>query len=389
MAPLVQLATQLLISLGSFDISSWRKPCQNSASPHPETRSSFISSALSTISWGYNRMDVFGTNLDTGNLSHKWFDGYQWGPSNDALEALGVFDLSSAPTAISWGANRSDIFVVGYPPNTYLYHKYWDGHQWGPHETDWENLGGDLFYYPVAATSWGVDRIDIFGIGYDKELYHKHWDGSSWRPSDDSLEALTPGVFFKTGPTAVSWGPNRNDVFGLGEDNNLLHFYWDGSQWSKTEDFGGDFSSPPTAISWGKNRLDVFAVDAENGTLSHKYWDGYQWSGYEDLGGDSLKGQVAASSWAENRLDIVALNEDGKYYYKYWDGSQWNPSATDWYAKGGNFSSVPSAVSWGKDRLDIYGVDAAYQLAHQTWYGSGWYPESDKWEQLGGLLNPN
>ena len=387
MAPLVHLTTQILVSLGSFGTNSLEKPCQTSLGHHPVKESSFLNSALSTISWGYNRMDVFGVDSVTGNVSHKWFDGYQWGPaSKGELESLGGIHFTSVPTAVSWGVNRTDIFAVGSPTDGQLYHKYWDGHRWQPVETDWEGLGGDLTGYPLAATSWGADRIDVFGIGSDSELYHKYWDGSKWGPADTSLESLAPGVVFKTGASAVSWGPNRNDVFGLGEGSNLLHIYWDGSQWSKTENFGGTFSSPPTAISWGKDHLDVFAVDAKNGSLFHKYWDGYQWSDYGNLGGSNLQGQVSATSWGENRLDIVALGEDGQYYYKYWDGKQWNPSASDWYAKGGNFTSVPSVVSWGENRLDIYGVDSDHQLAHQTWYGSGWYPEANKWEQLGGNL---
>ena len=332
-------------------------------------------------------MDVFGLDPTTKHVSHKWFDGYQWNPSSkDDLENLGGVNFATVPTAISWGVNRTDIFAVGSDADSQLYHKYWDGYGWKPAGTDWESLGGDLTAYPVAVTSWGVDRIDIFAIGSDSKLYHKYWDGSVWSPSGDSLEPLAPGTDFISGVRAVSWGPNRTDVFGLGAERNLLHVYWDGSQWSKIEDFGGTFSSPPTAISWGENRLDVFVVDAGEGALIHQYWDGHQWSGWEDLGANDLQGQVAATSWSKNRLDIVALGADGRYYYKYWDGSQWNPEDKYWYSKNGDFLSPPSVVSWGENRLDIYGVDSDRQLAHQTWYGSGWYPEVDKWEQLGGPL---
>ena len=338
-------------------------------------------------------MDVFGLGGRKREVIHKWFDGYQWGPpSKDDLESLGG-DFSSVPKAVSWGTNRTDIFAVGFDPNRELYHKYWDGHNWKPNETDWESLGGDLSDRSLGVTSWGVDRLDVFGIGIDNELYHKYWDGSNWSPSDASLEPLAPNTTFISGTAAVSWGPNRNDIFGLGEEFNLLHIYWDGSQWSKVEDFGGSFDSPPTAVSWGENRLDVFIVDSE-GELIHKYWDGYQWSGYENLGdvGDEefgslgIQAPVAVTSWGKNRLDIVALGYDGQYYYKYWSGSQWNPSVRDWYKKQGDFLSPPSVVSWGENRLDIYGVDSDFELGHQTWYGSGWYPEVDKWEQLGGPL---
>ena len=387
MAPLARLTTQILLSLGIFDPKPQKKSCQNSENHQLGTPGSYGASYLSTVSWGYNRMDIFGMNGLTQNVSHKWYDGYQWNPDSDEPESLGGHGFSR-PKAVSWGKDRTDIFAVG---DRALYHKFWDGHSWQPAETDWESVGWGLLNQPLAVTTWGVDRLDIFGITFDKQLCHKYWDGSSWSPGDDSFEILASDITFIFGVAAVSWGPNRIDIFGIGEEFQLLHIYWDGSQWSKIEDFEGTFITLPTVISWGENRLDVFIVDAD-GELYHKYWDGYQWSGYENLGhlGHEESGrleissQVAATSWGENRLDIVAMDEDNRYFYKYWSGSQWYPSVKGWYPKQGDFQSPPSIVSWGENRLDIFGVDTQDQLAHQTWYGSGWYPEVDKWEQLGG-----
>lgn len=238
-------------------------------------------------------------------------------------------------------------------------------------------------------TSWAVDRLDVFGIARDGELYHKYWDGSVWNPSGDQLERLAPNFGFNSGAAAVSWGHNRIDVFAIGDEENMVHIYWDGSQWSKIEDLGGLFHghTAPTAIARAQNRLDVFAVDSSSGTLAHKYWDGSQWSDWGALGGKDLQGTVAATSWGENRMDLVALGDDEQYYYKFWDGHQWNPSVSDWYPKNGSFVSPPAMVSWGENRLDIYGVDSDEELGHQTWYGSGWYPAADKWEKLGGPLS--
>lgn len=394
MAPFIHLTTQVLLSLRGTDITSEKYAAQTPACRHPPKQLSYeIHSTLAAISWGYNRMDVFGSHPSTGEISHKWFDGYQWGPSVDGLESLGGIKFASAPSAVSWGADRTDIFAIGSLANSQLYHKYWDGHSWQPAEMDWEGLGGDLHdQFPLAVTSWAVDRLDVFGIGQDGELYHKYWDGSVWNPSGDQLERLAPDFEFNSGAAAVSWGHNRIDVFAIGAEENMVHIYWDGSQWSEIEDFGGSFHghTAPTAIARAKNRLDVFAVDRYSDTLAHKYWDGSQWSDWGALGGKDLdlQGTVAATSWGENRMDLVALGGDGQYYYKFWDGHQWNPSVSDWYPKNGSFVSSPAMVSWGENRLDIYGVDSEDQLGHQTWYGSGWYPAEDKWEKLGGPLSP-
>ena len=42
----------------------------------------------------------------------------------------------------------------------------------------------------IAVTSWGANRLDIFGLGADSAMYHKAWTGSAWLPSDTGWEEL-------------------------------------------------------------------------------------------------------------------------------------------------------------------------------------------------------
>ena len=348
---------------------------------------------ISATSWGFNRMDVYGINKDD-SIAHQYWDGYQWGPSWDQVEVLGG-DFDSPPKAISPGEGRMDIFQVG--KNGSLMHKFYDGSAWQPAETAFESLGGELdALTALAATVNGSNPIDVFGLSMESDsIYHKYWDGSSWQPDGDKMEDLGDGstqIVF--GPTAVSWGPNRTDVFALDAERKPKHQYWDGTTWlSKWESLGdASLTGSPTAISWGVNRLDLFGIDSDSGSLLHCFWDGSQWSKWEDLGKPSaddefaLKGSVAATSWSTDRIDVVVLGSDGAYYYKYWDGSQWQPSVTEFISKGGEFSTSPEAVSWSENRLDIYGVGNDGMLKHMTWYGSGWYPSPDAFETLGGPL---
>jgi hypothetical protein len=72
-----------------------------------------------------------------------------------------------------------------------------------------------------------------------------------------------------TGPfSAVSWGPNRLDIFGIGAGGTVQHYWFDptiaadtnhgwGAGW---EDLGGAITGPLSAVSWGPNRLDIFGV---------------------------------------------------------------------------------------------------------------------------------
>ena len=390
MAPLTRWTTQLMLSYATSKLGSER-PCHDS-SKSLDTLSEYGGSSISATSWGFNRMDVYGVD-NHGNLAHQYWDGYQWGPKYDEIETLGG-DFDSPPTAVSPGTGKMDIFQIG--SNGSLMYKEYDGTAWQPSVNGFNSLGGDLDLDTIlSATVNGANPIDVFGKAKDdNSIYHKYWDGSSWQPQGDSLEKLDDGsTEFSSGPAAVSWGPNRTDVFALDTDHKVKHQYWDGTTWLKKWEspFGdGQLSNIPTAISWGANRLDIFGVDAESGDLLHGFWDGSQWSDLESLGRPSadvgLAGTVAATSWSSNRIDVVVLGTDGAYYYKYWDGSQWQPSVEGFASKGGNFSSSPAVVSWGENRLDIFGVGTDNKLKHMTWYGSGWYPSDAAFETLGGPL---
>ena len=42
----------------------------------------------------------------------------------------------------------------------------------------------------VEAVSWGPNRLDLFVTGTDSALYHKWWNGSSWGPSLTGYERM-------------------------------------------------------------------------------------------------------------------------------------------------------------------------------------------------------
>ncbi|MFP2924942.1 trypsin-like peptidase domain-containing protein [Pyxidicoccus sp. 3LG] len=95
-------------------------------------------------------------------------------------------------------------------------------------------------------TAWSANRLDIFGLGTDRQMFHKAWGGSAWHPSQTGWEPL--GGVFSSPPAVVAWGPNRLDIFGLGTDRQMFHKAWDGSRWHPSptgwEPLGGVFSEP-------------------------------------------------------------------------------------------------------------------------------------------------
>jgi hypothetical protein len=104
-----------------------------------------------------------------------------------------LFDSISAGSVVSWGPNRLDLFGLG--TDNQVYHKSWDakdGAVWRPFAQGWETLGGTFNSGP-AAVSWGSKRLDLFGLGTDNQVYHKSWDakdGAVWRPSAQGWETL-------------------------------------------------------------------------------------------------------------------------------------------------------------------------------------------------------
>jgi serine/threonine protein kinase len=222
---------------------------------------------------------------------------------------------------------------------------------------------GITFTLAPAAVSWGPDRIDLFGRGSDGAIYHNYWDGS-WH----SFESL--GGNFVYGVAASSWGPGRLDVFAVGADGAIYHNYWDGSWHGWGERLGGVFTSTPAAVSSGPNHIDVFGRGTDN-AIWHTYWDG-SWHGFDSLGG-SFVSAPSVSSWGGGRLDVFAVGTDNGLYHNYWDGN--------WHSWGDRlsvtFTSAPAAISWGPGRIDVFAQNSDNTIWHAFWNGISWSsPES-------------
>ena len=307
-------------------------------------------------------------------------------PSGLNWEALGG-KFTSPPTVVAWGPNRLDIFGLG--TDRQMYHKAWNGSSWSPSTAGWEPLGG-IFTSPPAVVAWGTNRLDIFGLGTDRQMYHKAWGGSSWSPSTAGWEPL--GGIFTSPPAVVAWGTNRLDIFGLGTDKQMYHKAWTGNAWSPSisgwEPLGGIFTSPPAVAAWGNNRLDIFGLGTDR-QMFHKAWTGSAWSpsqaGWEALGG-VFTSPPAVAAWGNNRLDVFGLGTDRQMFHKAWTGSAWSPSQAGWEALGGVFTSPPAVAAWGNNRLDIFGLGTDRQMFHKAWGGNAWSPSTAGWEPLGGVF---
>ena len=149
-------------------------------------------------------------------------------------------EIKGSPDACAFGGVKRAVFARGM--NDYIWWRYWDGSQW----TAWEDLGGLKMSSDPSAISRGDGMIDIFARGENNHLYVRSYKNGIWTPW------FSWGGILSGGPDATSWGGNRIDVFGRGADGALWHAWRDDNKplgiqpaW---ENVGGKIIADPTAV---------------------------------------------------------------------------------------------------------------------------------------------
>jgi lysophospholipase L1-like esterase len=247
---------------------------------------------------------------------------------------------------------------------------------------------------PVTAVSWAPNRLDLFARDARGSIFIKSWL-PGWIPPDGMTAIGGPAVggeAFIGSPRSVSWGPNSLHVFALGASGNLLLKAWSGTNWvpAPASDWlslgapSSGLATEPAVVSWGPDRLDVFAT-GEDGKIYGNAW-APGWTGWISLGGGSFVGAPAAVSWAPNVLHVFARHKDGSLHFKAWDGQQWVPSVTGWVSlgkpPGAGVAGPPQVVSWGRDRLDVFVPATDHRLYMKSWLADHWVP-SNTWNVIG------
>jgi len=242
--------------------------------------------SLSAVSWGSNRLDVFAI-ADGGHVWQLTWNGSTWIPWTDLGAPAGL--TLNTTTAVSWGWNRIDVFArSGWSGSATVWHRAWNGSTWGA----WESRGvpptGAVG--PLVPVSWGPGRIDLFSHSRaarnPDHCWHDSWNGSSWQTAWDDRGAPpgTQGLYEGT-LAATSWGPNRLDVFGVSDSGHVWHNSWNGSAWQTAWD---DRDKPwaEAGVVWatssGDQRLDVFVQSW--GEIWVLRWNGSTWLPWRSLG---------------------------------------------------------------------------------------------------------
>jgi hypothetical protein len=266
---------------------------------------------------GTARLDLFaqGTNTTGPNTYHKWEDAGPWS-SWVSLENANV-RITSAVASVSWSSDRIDLFARGTSGN--LLHKWWGASTgW---VNDWVSNGGCIIGAPTV-TSWSANRLDVFAQGCNatgSNLVHNWWDGAHWW-----WEAVyeSAGVRITSSPSATAWAQGRIDVFARGTAGDLLHKWYDGTSWSDWHSEGGGIIGAPVVASWASCRLDVFVVGTNTGNnLWHKWYDGMNWYWELTPGTDNVQidNVLGAVSWGSGRIDILVIGPGNEPLHKWYD----------------------------------------------------------------------
>jgi hypothetical protein len=109
-----------------------------------------------------------GLPTGTGEIGGPVPHGSSW----TQWQSLGG-KLERGLTMVSWGPNRLDVFGQG--TDHAVHSKSWNGSSW----STWSSLGGIIVGIPQSI-SRGQNSLDVLAIGTDYGLYQKSWDGSRW-----------------------------------------------------------------------------------------------------------------------------------------------------------------------------------------------------------------
>jgi hypothetical protein len=184
---------------------------------------------------------------------------------------------------------------------------------WQPAETIGTSIGNRA--RPMATASLLPHHVHtIYGDNGAVKVEQKffgHWDG---------VLTLDTSVMTDDAPAAVSWGPNRIDVFVRGRDGQLQQTYTadGGFTWGQWYHPVGTvpMAGPPAVASWGSGRLDVVYLTT-SGQIAHVYygggWGHEEWTTPGPVSGTYTPAIVARGN---SKLTIAVKDSLGNVYMK-------------------------------------------------------------------------
>lgn len=239
-------------------------------------------------------------------------------------------------------------------------------------------MAAKLVISAIAMATVGNNRGTITGCGADGRMRHKSWDGKQWLPSQtgwDNLGAPANGGSFKWAPATIpvlpantGETPGKLAMAGVGEDAQAAVREGTGNSWGNWTNLGGSFATPVTMCSWNQPAQPAVPAVALAGTgtdtaLWMKANTGSGWGNarWESLGG-TFWSAPAMSAYAPSQLAVGGVGIDRQLWMKNRSGNSWS----GWTNLGGSFISVVIVISRAPGYMNVYGIGEDKQVLYQV-----------------------
>ena len=193
----------------------------------------------------------------------------------------------TAPVSVHTSAESHIAVSVDASSGRVVYQLFRDG-QWG----EWQELEfGVRFIRRPAVISRAEGSVDIFAVSDGGHVHHVSYDeaAAQWSQWTDMGHDITSEV------SATSWGEDRIDVFGK-RGKTVMHRSWTASSgWTQDwDDLGNPWesyyddvrdpaSSAPLAVSWRDGDDGVVDVYMTRQGSSHKLFRNGAWSDWTTM----------------------------------------------------------------------------------------------------------
>jgi FAD/FMN-containing dehydrogenase len=247
---------------------------------HLRAGEDLVSGRLGKMHWGqFHRLNRIQVLADYGDDLHRWRvqrtkllgAGHDRLLSNSFTRRCGLESNREAFAAAA--ASGGDVHLVALGPVGTLLHATTSDLEaesprwaWRTNSNAWGRA--DHIVGPLAATSWGVGRVDVFGVGVSGRLLHWWQDGGS--TFHEALTARWPDAFSAdlryAGPMVVSArGERRLTLVALLRGGELMRFDYDG-RWSSRSlgrrlFDGRRIVGGLSGVATGASRFDLLGID--------------------------------------------------------------------------------------------------------------------------------
>jgi hypothetical protein len=250
--------------------------------------------------------------------------------------------IDDAPTMVSWGGDRLDVFVRTSDGGAW--HKAFDGSSW----SGWDDLGG-LSWGRLAVVAPASGKLDIAIRGYDNNLWLKSWDPSvgGWYPSHVGWSPLPSAVGCSTSPVGTT-------AYDAGVAGYAVRFF--------CTEFGADPAGQrvvPHGRVWSTRRAGA----------PTSLWAN------TDLGDGLIEGSANVAGAADGRVTVWIKNAWNHWLYRrdYRVAGGWDSGWT--FARAGYATEAPTVfalpgnvfVVGGRSVDEPYPVNTTAPLPVEAW----------------------